>query len=102
MQLFEEGKSDAYLGLPPDPQHLRGKKVGHVVVNSSVDRPWSQYFCCVATGNREFVRKHPVATKRALRAIMKSADICALEQSAPPGPLSITASRRATTKPCRR
>ena len=30
-------------------------------------------------GNREFVRKHPVATKRALRAILKAADICALE-----------------------
>ena len=30
-------------------------------------------------GDREFVRTHPVATKRALRAIVKSADICALE-----------------------
>ena len=79
MQLFEEGKIDAYLGIPPDPQHLRGKKVGHVVVNSTVDRPWSQYFCCVATGNQEFVRKHPIATKRALRAIMKATDVCALE-----------------------
>jgi NitT/TauT family transport system substrate-binding protein len=79
MQLFEEGKIDAYLGIPPDPQHLRGKKVGHVVVNSTVDRPWSQYFCCVATGNREFVRKHPIATKRALRAIMKATDVCAIE-----------------------
>jgi NitT/TauT family transport system substrate-binding protein len=79
MQLFEEGKIDAYLGIPPDPQHLRGKKVGHVVVNSRMDRPWSQYFCCVATGNREFVRKHPIATKRALRAIMKATDVCALE-----------------------
>jgi NitT/TauT family transport system substrate-binding protein len=79
MQLFEEGKIDAYLGLPPDPQHLRRKKIGYVVVNSSVDRPWSQYFCCVATGNRGFVRKHPVATKRALRAILKATDICALE-----------------------
>jgi NitT/TauT family transport system substrate-binding protein len=28
-------------------------------------------------GNREFVRRNPVATKRALRAILKSADICA-------------------------
>jgi NitT/TauT family transport system substrate-binding protein len=27
-------------------------------------------------GNREFVRKHPVATKRAMRAILKSAEIC--------------------------
>jgi len=43
-----------------------------------VDRPWSQYFCCLLVGNREFVRKHPVATKRAMRAILKSAEICAI------------------------
>jgi NitT/TauT family transport system substrate-binding protein len=30
-------------------------------------------------GNREFVSKHPIATKRALRAILKAADICATE-----------------------
>jgi len=79
MRLLSEGKVDAYLGFPPDPQILRAKKIGHVVVNSSVDRPWSQYFCCIATGNRDFVRKHPQATKRALRAILKAADVCALE-----------------------
>ena len=28
-------------------------------------------------GNREFVRRHPVATKRAMRAILKAADLCA-------------------------
>ena len=78
-RLLAEGKVDAYLGFPPDPQELRARKVGHVVVNSAVDRPWSQYFCCMATGHREFVRKHPIATKRALRAILKGADICALE-----------------------
>ena len=78
-RLLAEGKVDAYLGFPPDPQELRARKVGHVVVNSAVDRPWSQYFCCMATGHREFVRKHPIATKRALRAILKAADICALE-----------------------
>ncbi len=74
-----EGTVDAYLGFPPDPQELRVRKIGHVVVSSTVDRPWSQYFCCFATGHREFVRKHPIATKRALRAILKAADICALE-----------------------
>jgi NitT/TauT family transport system substrate-binding protein len=79
MRLLAEGKIDAYLGFPPDPQELRAKQVGHVVVNSAVDRPWSQYFCCLVTGNRDFVRKHPVATKRALRAILKAADVCALE-----------------------
>jgi NitT/TauT family transport system substrate-binding protein len=79
MQLLAEGKIDAYLGFPPDPQELRAKQIGHVVVNSAVDRPWSQYFCCLVTGNRDFVRKHPVATKRALRAVLKAADVCALE-----------------------
>jgi NitT/TauT family transport system substrate-binding protein len=78
-RLLAEGQVDAYLGFPPDPQELRALKVGHVVVNSAIDRPWSQYFCCMATGHREFVRKHPIATKRALRAILKGADICALE-----------------------
>ncbi len=79
MQLLAEGKIDAYLGFPPEPQEMREQQIGHVVVNSTVDRPWSQYFCCMLTGNREFVRTHPVATKRALRAILKAADVCALE-----------------------
>jgi NitT/TauT family transport system substrate-binding protein len=79
MQLLADGKVDAYLGFPPEPQRLRALKIGHVVVNSAVDRPWSQYFCCMLVGNREFVRKHPVATKRALRAIFKGADLCAAQ-----------------------
>jgi len=78
-QLLAEGKVDALVGFPPVPQELRAKQIGNVIVNSAVDRPWSQYFCCIAAGSREFVHKHPVATKRALRAILKATDICALE-----------------------
>ena len=77
--LLAEGKIDAFMGFPPDPQELRARKVGHVVVNSNLDRPWSQYFCCVVAANREFVQKYPVATKRALRAILKGTDVCASE-----------------------
>ena len=76
MKLFAEGKIDAFLGFPPEPQELRAKQIGHVIVNSSVDRPWSQYFCCMLAGNREFVRKYPVATKAVLRAILKATDLC--------------------------
>jgi len=76
MQLFVEGKVDAYLGFPPEPQELRAKRIGHVVVNTSKDRPWSQYFCCMAFSSREFVRRNPVAVKRALRAILKADKIC--------------------------
>ncbi|MGH2375973.1 MAG: ABC transporter substrate-binding protein [bacterium] len=79
VQLLAEGKIDAFMALPPVSQELRSKKIGHVVVSSMMDRPWSQYFCCMVAGNREFVRKHPVATKRALRAILKASDVTARE-----------------------
>jgi len=78
-RLLTESRIDALLALPPAAQELRAQRIGHVVVNSALDHPWSQYFCCMVLGNREFVYKHPVATKRALRAILKAADICASE-----------------------
>jgi len=79
MELYADGKIDAFLGFPPDPQDLRARNIGRVIVNSSVDRPWSQYFCCMLAAHRDYVRKHPVATKRVLRAIIKAADLCVSE-----------------------
>jgi NitT/TauT family transport system substrate-binding protein len=79
IQLLAAGQIDAMVGFPPVPQELRARRIGQVVVNSGVDRPWSQYFCCIVAGNRAFVHKHPVATKRAVRAILKATDVCALE-----------------------
>lgn len=77
MRQLADGKIDAFLGFPPQPQQLRAMKTKsfHVVVNSMMDRPWSQYFCCMVVGNQEFVKKHPVATKRALRAILNASDV---------------------------
>ena len=101
--LFADGKIDAFLGFPPEPQDLRARHIGHVIVNSSVDRPWSQYFCCMLAGHREFVRKYPVATKRVLRAILKAADLCASRAGAAPRDCSsMAASPRDTTMRCRR
>jgi NitT/TauT family transport system substrate-binding protein len=79
MELFAEGKVDAFLGFPPEPQELRARKIGRVILSTATDQPWSQYFCCMAFGNREFVRAYPVATKRFLRAIFKAADLCVAE-----------------------
>ena len=80
MELFAEGKVDAFLGVPAraagaarpqdrsrDPQHRPRTSHGR-----STSAAW-------LFGNREFVRDHPVATKRVLRAILKAADICAAE-----------------------
>src|SRR5271168_49596 len=75
-QLFTDGKIDAFLGFPPEPQELRARKIGRVVLDSSVDRPWSQYFCCMLAGSSDYVQHHPVATKRVVRAILKATDLC--------------------------
>jgi NitT/TauT family transport system substrate-binding protein len=68
--------TDAFLGFAPEPQELRSR---HVVLSTAADRPWSQYFCCMLAGNQEFVRTYPVATRRAMRAILKTTDLCATE-----------------------
>ena len=79
LELFAEGKIDAFLGTPPEPQELRARQIGHVIFNSIIDRRWSNYFCCVLAANRSFVRHHPIATKRMYRAVLKAADLCATE-----------------------
>ena len=79
IERFIDGRIDAFLGFPPEPQELRFRHIGHVLVNTAVDRPWSQYFCCMLGANADYVRAHPVATKRVLRAILKAADLCAAD-----------------------
>jgi NitT/TauT family transport system substrate-binding protein len=76
-KLFVDGKIDAFLGTPPRPQEMRARKIGHTIVNTTTDKPWSQHFCCMVSATADYVNKYPVATKRVLRAIFKSADLCA-------------------------
>jgi NitT/TauT family transport system substrate-binding protein len=76
-ELFAAGKVDAFLGFPPEPQELRARKIGRVILNTATDKPWSQYYCCMCVANTDYVRDHPIATKRVLRAFLKAAEICA-------------------------
>jgi NitT/TauT family transport system substrate-binding protein len=79
LDLFAEGKLDSYLAFPPEVQELHARKVGHVILRTAVDRPWSQYFCCTLAANRDYAARYPAATKRVIRAILKAADLCAAE-----------------------
>jgi NitT/TauT family transport system substrate-binding protein len=79
LELFVDGKLDAYLAFPPEPQQLHARDIGRVILRTAVDRPWSQYFCCALAGNKEFVARYPAATKRVIRALLKAADLCASE-----------------------
>ena len=76
MTMYLDGKADAYLAFAPQGYTLREKKAGRVILNTAIDRPWSQYFCCMVVRHRQFVAKYPIATKRALRAFLKATDLC--------------------------
>jgi NitT/TauT family transport system substrate-binding protein len=78
-ELFVDAEIDAYLAFVSEFPELRTRKLGRVLVDMALDRPWSQYFCCTLVGGKDFVRQYPVATKRTLRAILKATDLCAAE-----------------------
>jgi NitT/TauT family transport system substrate-binding protein len=77
LTMLTRGEIDAYMCSPPVSLVFRQKKVGHALVNTTTDKPWSQYSCCLIASTKDFVRRNPVATKRAMRAILKSVDLCA-------------------------
>lgn len=76
-ELLAKGEIDAFLTVPPWAQELHARDFGHVILNSTLDRPWSQYLCCVLIGNADFIRRNPIATKRVVRAMIRATDICA-------------------------
>jgi NitT/TauT family transport system substrate-binding protein len=76
MELFIDGKVDAFLATPPVLQEAHARNIGHVVLSSIADHPWSQYYCCFLATRTQFAREYPIATKRVLRAILKAIDLC--------------------------
>ncbi|HEY7747349.1 MAG TPA: ABC transporter substrate-binding protein [Aestuariivirgaceae bacterium] len=78
VQLLAEGKIDAFLAGPPHTQRMRsGNLKYNTLLNTTLDPPWSQHFCCMVSARADYVNNYPIATKRVLRAILKSADLCA-------------------------
>jgi NitT/TauT family transport system substrate-binding protein len=79
VQLFMDGKIDAYMAFMAQANGLHERKIGHVLVDLARTEPWSKTFCCLTVGRTAFVRDNPIATKRALRALLKATDMCASE-----------------------
>jgi NitT/TauT family transport system substrate-binding protein len=76
-ELFADGKIDPAWVCRQCRKNSAPATSANVVVNSAMDPPWSEYFCCMLAGHRDYVQKYPVATKRVLRAVLKGADLCA-------------------------
>jgi NitT/TauT family transport system substrate-binding protein len=79
IDLFVQGRTDAYLAYVSESQDLRARNIGHVIMDMGRDKPFANCFCCMIVGHADFVRRYPVATKRALRAILKATDLCSVE-----------------------
>jgi NitT/TauT family transport system substrate-binding protein len=77
VQLFAEHKIDAMLAILSEVQELRARKLGRVVISAVHDKPWSEHYCCMLVASADYVERHPVATKRIARAVLKGADLCA-------------------------
>ena len=69
----------------PEPQELRKRKIGHVVVSTRRIVP-GPGILLHGGPSETFVTKHPVATKRMLRAVLKAAEMCALSRIGWVGP----------------
>jgi NitT/TauT family transport system substrate-binding protein len=76
---FKEGRADAFLAGGAEGPRLRrlAKAPGHVFLETMIDKPWSQYFCCNLVVNREWARQNPNATKRVTRALLHATDAAA-------------------------
>jgi len=75
IELFKRGEIDAFLSFPPGPQQLEAAGIGHTLVDTNVDRPWSKYYCCMILGRRDFIRKNPIATRKVIRSILRANDL---------------------------
>ncbi len=85
--LLAEGKVDVVSAFPPLNYLIREMKIGHVILNTTLDAPWRNLFCCMIIGGRSFVQNNPVATKRALRAILMANDLCQTDRDLTSGML---------------
>jgi NitT/TauT family transport system substrate-binding protein len=76
-EMLARGDVDAIMSFPPSNYDLRDRNIGHVILNTTIDNPWRHYLCCMVGARSEFVTQYPVATKRAMRAILKANQFCA-------------------------
>ena len=81
-RLLAEGQFDAIMVAPPRSLAFREQGVGHVVVNMTTDRPWSQYFALHGRGPPGLCPAAPRGHQAGAARPLESRHLCALE----PGP----------------
>jgi NitT/TauT family transport system substrate-binding protein len=74
---FVDGRSEAFIAPAALGPELRRnpKNPGTIILDTTMDKPWSQYYCCQLVANRNWARRYPIATKRVTRAVLRAADV---------------------------
>jgi len=80
---FIDGRSDAILASITEGPALRAdpKTPGKQIFDNAVDKPWSQYYCCLLVARPEWTRANPNAAKRATRAVLRAIDFGAQDHA---------------------
>lgn len=82
---FLAGRTDAVFEAGSGGAVMRrdARVKGHrVILDTSVDKPWSQYYCCLFIANKDWARTNPVATKRVTRAFLRGSDLVTKDKKA--------------------
>lgn len=79
---YTEGRADAVLaGGAQGPFLRRIKAPGHVILDTMIEKPWSEYVCCHLVANRDWTRRNPIATQYVTRAVLRATDAAAKDHA---------------------
>jgi NitT/TauT family transport system substrate-binding protein len=75
-KLYLEGKNDAVFVATTGAAALKANPAnkGHVIYSQVMDEPWKSNNCCFIVASEPWYRANPIAAKRAMRAIYRTAD----------------------------
>ena len=78
--MLERGEVDVLRAFPSMTYDIQKLGIAKVILNTTVDDPWRNFYCCMIAARSDFVQKYPVATKRALRAFAKAQELCTADR----------------------
>ncbi len=83
VKLYTEGKNDAVFVATTGAAALKANPAnkGHIIHSQVMDEPWSKLDCCMLVTTLGWYRANPIAAKRAVRAIFRSADALSADRA---------------------
>jgi NitT/TauT family transport system substrate-binding protein len=83
LKLYLEGKNDAVFVATTAAAALKANPAnkGTVIYSQVMDEPWKSNNCCFIVASEPWYRANPIAAKRAMRAIYRTADALPADRS---------------------